>query len=628
MNSNQISSNGNGPIAWGLAAGLVFLSCCLLMATILGAAEPQVAASSDSNPVSSEAVDVEGQVASEKKVDSEKKDAADGPGMANLDRAMLAKMTANGLRDLNDVIQWTQMAIDQGLSEEDGLFARKLLSSTLMERATSLMRVINTRSIADSRVQQIRQLVVSDLRRVLSFEKPPAEASYVLGQLMALPGGDSHEARRLLTLYLEYEDLPVEKRADAYDLRARVQTSEEKTLEDFNHAISLIPEQTKYLLARALFHRSRGRLEEALVDVAAILQAMPEDANALILQGEVLRDQGKLDEAIASFDQATVLAPQSPEPFQNRGEIYREKNQFEKAIQEFNQVLVLRPGEWLALVHRAESYLYSEKLQEALVDVELVLEKQPGLIAAHRVRAEVYAKLGRLQEAIDAMVQLAEAVPQQPELKMQLALYYLVNQQLQQAIEAYSDVLEIDPQNFLALRNRGDLFLNLGKHAEAVIDFNKAVDINDTDSLLLNNCAWILATSPYDNVRDGKRAVELATKACTLTRHQKPHILSTLAASYAETGDFESAIDWSQKAVDLASEGVSPEGEPSGEPSGAALGMIEQLAAELANYRLGKPWREDQSERPANESSASPEEDVPTEESSSPEGGADNSTDG
>jgi hypothetical protein len=91
----------------------------------------------------------------------------------------------------------------------------------------------------------------------------------------------------------------------------------------------------------------------------------------------------------------------------------------------------------------------------------------------------------------------------------------------------------------------------------------------------LNNLAWVLATSPVDQLRDGKRAIELATKACKLTDYKKPHILSTLAAAYAETGDFETAKKWSQKAVELG------EGEEK-----------EALEKELESYRAGKPVRE------------------------------------
>ena len=96
---------------------------------------------------------------------------------------------------------------------------------------------------------------------------------------------------------------------------------------------------------------------------------------------------------------------------------------------------------------------------------------------------------------------------------------------------------------------------------------------------MLNNFAWVLATSPDDKLRDGKRAVQLATKACEVTKHKKAHILSTLAAAYAETGDFATALKWSQKAVELGVEKKE---------------VDDQLKQELESYKKKKPWRERQ----------------------------------
>src|SRR5690606_631370 len=87
--------------------------------------------------------------------------------------------------------------------------------------------------------------------------------------------------------------------------------------------------------------------------------------------------------------------------------------------------------------------------------------------------------------------------------------------------------------------------------------------------------AWVLATSPYDELRDGKRSIELATEACELTEYKEAHILSTLAAGYAETGDFETAKQRSRKSVELA------DGE-----------IKENVRKELESYEQGKKWRE------------------------------------
>lgn len=501
---------------------------------------------------------------------------AESPGRADLDNAMRAKINAEGLPQLNEVIDLLQSALDKGLDAEDSDFAEMMMSDALMQRATALVRVINTRSIQDNRVQQIYRLVVSDLRRVLAYDDPPPEAQFLLGKLMALPGGDPHESRRALSEFLKTADLPPEQRAEALTLRARVQTDESKALADLDKAIELVPDNSNYRLVRAVFLRTRSKLDDALAEVDKVLEQTPDDANALILQGEVFRELGNNEQALESFDRAIELSPQAPGPYQHRGEIYREQGEYDKALEAFNKVLELQPGELLTLVHRAEVYLRSGRFDEALADVDAVLEKQP-LVLAHRIRAEVLANLNRLQEAIDEMESVSAAAPNDTELKMQLALYYQVDNKPRKAIDVYTAILTQESDHALALRSRGDAYLAVGDHAAAVADFEEALQHNSDDPALLNNLAWVLATSPDAEIRNGKRAVELATKACELTEYNKPHILSTLAAAFAENGDFETAIEWSQKAVDMDDSEQE-----------------EQLSKELASYRGGRPWRERQ----------------------------------
>ena len=94
---------------------------------------------------------------------------------------------------------------------------------------------------------------------------------------------------------------------------------------------------------------------------------------------------------------------------------------------------------------------------------------------------------------------------------------------------------------------------------------------------MLNNFAWVLATSPEEKLRNGKRALELATRSAELTSYKQAHILSTLAAAYAELGDFDSARKWSQKSVEVGKEDLKDE-----------------LRKELKSYQENRPWRERQ----------------------------------
>ena len=183
--------------------------------------------------------------------------------------------------------------------------------------------------------------------------------------------------------------------------------------------------------------------------------------------------------------------------------------------------------------------------------------------------------MDRIDEAVAAMQKLIDRDPKDPQNMLTLAGIFVAKKQSAKALDIYSKYLEKEPENGELLRGRGDAYLNLGKATEAIADYEKAYKIMPKDSGLLNNFAWVLATTPDDKLRNGKRAVEMATQACEITDYKLPHILSTLAAAYAEIGDFENAKKWSAKAVEIGLKDQDAE-----------------LKKELESYQQNKPWRE------------------------------------
>src|SRR5262249_10321915 len=117
---------------------------------------------------------------------------------------------------------------------------------------------------------------------------------------------------------------------------------------------------------------------------------------------------------------------------------------------------------------------------------------------------------------------------------------------------------------------------NQGEYAKAVADFNEALRLDPTFQAARSGLALLLASCPDPALRDGKRAVALATEAYESARPEEPVFCSTLAAAYAETGDFDRAAPMKEKAVRLT------------------LNPAEQddSRARLALYRAGKPYRQ------------------------------------
>jgi hypothetical protein len=90
------------------------------------------------------------------------------------------------------------------------------------------------------------------------------------------------------------------------------------------------------------------------------------------------------------------------------------------------------------------------------------------------------------------------------------------------------------------------------KFAEALQAYREAVRLHPDDPVALNNLAWSLAANPRQELRNGREAVEFASKAVELTSQHQPVFMGTLAAAYAEDGQFAKAVEMAEKARAIA----------------------------------------------------------------------------
>ena len=120
-----------------------------------------------------------------------------------------------------------------------------------------------------------------------------------------------------------------------------------------------------------------------------------------------------------------------------------------------------------------------------------------------------------------------------------------------EAVSHFEAVLRLGPAPE-AYYNLGLAFSRQGKLKEAIPNYQHALELRPDSPAALNDLAWILATAPQDELRNGTEAVRLAERACQLTDSRNPHLLGTLDAAYAETGRFDDAIRTAEQVRSLA----------------------------------------------------------------------------
>jgi tetratricopeptide (TPR) repeat protein len=502
--------------------------------------------------------------------------AADKLGQADLDKAVEARISAKSLAEVEEVITLTRSALKKGLEAEDQKFARELLAGVLFQRGQMFAMGVLEAVRPDPRLPEMRDAALDDLTEALEFRDNLPEAKLLIARLDLLPGGNPKVARKMLDDVAQAEDADAEFRSSAYMYLSALHEKPEERLADLDQAVELNPNNAQALRVRAALKLNLNKPAEAVADFDAALKIEPNNAATHEARGLALAAQEKWDDAKKSLGKAIELFPQSAGALIQRGRINMLAGDYKAAAADAAAVLKLAPDQPEALLLRSHARFSQGDSDGALEDINEVLEKHPNVPQALRTRIAINLGRQKRLEAIADLERLIKIEPGQTTTMLQLAAILNSLKRNVRAVELLDVVIDREPKNWQALRVRGDAQLGLGKHREAADDYAAALEIQPKDSGLLNNLAWLLATSPEEKVRDGKKSVELGTKACEETQFKEAHILSTLAAGYAEQGDFAAARKWIDKALEVA-EGDEEK---------------ESLRKEQASYEAKKPWRE------------------------------------
>ena len=234
-------------------------------------------------------------------------------------------------------------------------------------------------------------------------------------------------------------------------------------------------------------------------------------------RGVIWSDKKEYDIAIADYKEAIRLDPQNESAFISRGLAWKNKKEFDKAIADFNEAIRLDPQDTTAFNNRGTAWLGKQEYDKAIADFNEAIRLDPQDAFAFNNRGIAWND----------------------------------KEEYNKALADFNEAIRLDPQNATVFVNRGIGWRKKKEYDKALADFNVAIRLDPQYASAFNNRAWLMATCPDARVRDGKRAVESANRACELNGSKSPFHLGTLAASYAEEGDFAKAVEWQTKAIEL-----------------------------------------------------------------------------
>jgi tetratricopeptide (TPR) repeat protein len=296
--------------------------------------------------------------------------------------------------------------------------------------------------------------------------------------------------------------------------------------------------------------------------------------NAWVKSGDVI----KVDDAPAYYAKVLRQTPSKAYAYLLRGLAWRMKHDYDNAIKDFSEAIRIEPDAHQVYQVRASAYHAVHEYDKALKDLTEAIRLAPDVGLYYNDRGCVYKSLDNYPKAHE---QFNEAIRIDPKLALAYAnraVNWHVQKDYDKAMADFDKAIELDPKLTHAYNGRGYVWSKEGHYTQALRDWDESIRIAPDEPGGYSNKARLFASCESVGHRDGQMALENAKKACELSYWEEWRYVATLAAAYAELGQFADAIRWQKKAIAM---NKNPEERDR-----------EEQAERLELYEAGMPFRD------------------------------------
>jgi len=292
----------------------------------------------------------------------------------------------------------------------------------------------------------------------------------------------------------------------------------ERALKLYEHAIRLDP---GYITARTNRTSTLGRLDrhdEAIAAAALDVQEFPNDIEFRVVLAGARFNAHRYDEALSDCNELIRLDPTCSDTYYLRA--YCLEAMGDSAAAE-------------------ESVSQAEQLGGSSEQTE-----------KFKILRKIQGKVG--EETLEPLNAAIRTSPADTGARLFRALIFVKQQRYDDAHRDLDVIISLEPANTEARLIRVALLMLQERFGDVIHELESAVEVAPEDPKNWSALAIHFAACPDAQYRDGRKALACAQRAGTLANWAEDEDYSNLAAAYAELGDFQQAVHWQQRAVEMA----------------------------------------------------------------------------